>query len=95
MTLAGYETHVTEALGVEHVKGDTSFLGEQYSCDVRGGKVQVDFATCDKKGDKEIRKLQEEEAMACLEGTELEGTRPHKVQAWNMLGEKSENGKID
>lgn len=39
--------------------------------------------------------MQEDEAVACLEGTELEGTRQAKQQAWNLLGEASENGKID
>lgn len=78
--LRRYDTHVTEAMGVDHVMG---------------GSVKADFTTMDRKGDTEIRNLQESEAVFCLEGTELEGLRKAKQQAWNMLGETSENGRID
>ena len=71
------------------------FLGETYHADVRGGEVTMDTTAMDRKGDKEIRQLMEQEAVSCLEGTELEGCRPSPVQAWNMLGEQSEHGKIE
>ena len=93
--LRGYDTHVTEAMGVDHVMGDTSYLSERFEAEVRGGSVKADFTTMDRKGDTEIRNLQESEAVFCLEGTELEGLRKAKQQAWNMLGETSENGRID
>lgn len=93
--LRGYDTHVTEAMGVDHVMGDTSYLSERFEAEVRGGSVKADLTTMDRKGHTEIRNLQESEAVFCLEGTELEGLRKAKQQAWNMLGETSENGRID
>ena len=95
LALSGYTTHPVEAVGESHVRGDTSFLGEKLNTDLRGGELQADFATMDRKGDSEIRKLQEEEPLLCLEGTELEGCRARKTQAWNLLQEESSNGTID
>lgn len=47
--LRGYDTHVTEAMGVDHVMGDTSYLSERFEAEVRGGSVKADFTTMDRK----------------------------------------------
>lgn len=92
--LSGYTTHPVEAMGGEHVRGDATYLGEIHTAEIRGGVVLADFGTMDRTGDAEVRKLQEQEAELCLEGTELEGCREKKKQAWNLLGEESNHGSI-
>ena len=69
-------------------------MSNKMNVELRGGKLTADFATCDRKGDSEIRKLQEQEAILCLEGTGLEGVRKNKVQAWNLLSEEAIDGAI-
>ena len=93
--LRGFDTHVADAMEFEHTKGDTSYLSEKKVCDVRGGKVEVDFTTLDRKGDAELKRLVESERVFCTDGTELNGTHKPVQQAWNMLKEPAVDGKID
>ena len=92
--LSGYDTHVMDALGEQHTKGDTSFLAERVEKELRGGELTVDFDCGNRHCDKDIRRLQEKEAIFALEETGLEGARAEPHQAWNLLSEETEHGKI-
>ena len=81
-------------MGGEHVRGDTTYFGDFHTAEIRGGEILADFGTWIGKAMQKYVTLQEQEAELCLEGTELEGCREPKKQAWNLLGEESNHGTI-